>query len=106
MELFMHYLLINVTNESGMLSGDYKNNLMEIAVKSANASALSLKQIYNLVVKLKKQKTNNFQEIMNFLKKEKDKLEKRAKPINKSLKLSLQYIADENLSVIMKDLNK
>lgn len=106
MELFMHYLLINVTNESGMLSGDFQNNLMEIAVKSANASALSLKQIYNLVVKLKKQKTNNFQEIMNFLKKEKDKLEKRAKPINKSLKLSLQYIADENLSVIMKDLNK
>ncbi len=103
MELFMNYLLINVTNESGILSGDFQNNLMEVAVKSANASTLSLKQIYNLVVKLKKQKINNFQEIMNFLKKEKDRLEKKARPINKSLKSSLQYIADEHLSTITKD---
>jgi len=93
----MNYLLINVTNESGLLAGDFQNNLMEVAVKSADASALGLKQIYTLVKKIKKQKINNFQEIINFLQKEKQKNTNKSKPINKSLKSALQTIADKYL---------
>ena len=63
----MNHLLTNVTNESGLLAGDFKNNLMEIAVKSADASVLGIKQIYILVKKIQKQKIQNFEGIVKFL---------------------------------------
>ena len=106
MEIFMNYLLINVTNESGLLAGDFKNNLMEIAVKSADASALGIKQIYTLVKNIQKQKIQNFEGIVQFLQKEKEKNTNRARPINKSLKTSLQNIADKYVPQAMSSLTK
>jgi len=106
MEIFMNYLLVNVTNESGLLAGDLKNNLMEIAVKSADASALGIKQIYILVKNIQKQKIQNFEGIVQFLQKEKEKNTNRARPINKSLKTSLQNIADKYVSQAISSLTK
>ena len=106
MEIFMNYLLVNVTNESGLLAGDLKNNLMEIAVKSADASALGIKQIYILVKNIQKQKIQNFEGIVQFLQKEKEKNTNRARPINKSLKTSLQNIADKYVPQAISSLTK
>ena len=106
MEIFMNYLLINVTNESGLLAGDFKNNLMEIAVKSADASALGIKQIYTLVKDIQKQKIQNFEGIVQFLRKEKEKNTNQASPINKSLKTSLQNIADKYVPQAISSLTK
>lgn len=106
MEKFMNHLLTNVTNESGLLAGDFKNNLMEIAVKSADASVLGIKQIYILVKKIQKQKIQNFEGIVKFLQKEKEKNANKAKPINKSLKTSLQNIADKYVPQAIGSLTK
>lgn len=102
MEIFMDYLINKITNESGMLAGDFQNGIMEVAVKSADASALGIKQIYNLAKKIK-EKTNNFQEIVSFLEKQKKKNENNAKPINKSLKSALQNIADKHIEPAIKN---
>lgn len=106
MEKFMNYLLTKITNESGLLAGDFKNNLMEIAVKSADASALGIKQIYILVKKIQKQKIQNFEGIVKFLQNEKAKNASKARPINKSLKISLQHIADEYIPQAIGSLTK
>ena len=106
MEIFMNYLLVNVTNESGLLAGDFKNNLMEIAVKSADASALGIKQIYTLVKNIQKQKIQNFEGIVQFLQKEKEKNINQTRPINKSLKTSLQNIADKYIPQAISSLTK
>ena len=106
MEKFMNHLLTNVTNESGLLAGDFKNNLMEIAVKSADASVLGIKQIYILVKKIQKQKIQNFEGIVKFLQKEKEKNANKARPINKSLKTSLQNIADKYVPQAIDSLTK
>ena len=106
MEKFMNHLLTNVTNESGLLAGDFKNNLMEIAVKSADASVLGIKQIYILVKKIQKQKIQNFEGIVKFLQKEKEKNANKARPINKSLKTSLQNIADKYVPQAIGSLTK
>ena len=57
----------------------------------------------NIKLSLKKQKIDNFQGIVNFLQQQKIKNQNKAKPINTSLKESLQYIVDTNLRDAIKE---
>ena len=104
MEIFMNYLLENVTNESGMLTGDFQNGIAQIAVKSADASVLGIKQIYNLAKKIQTQ--TNFQEIVKTLKSQKKKNTDKARPINKSLKEALQNIGEKYMPDVINSLQK
>lgn len=62
----MSYVM-NVTNLSGTLEGDTTVNNMEVAVKSNQATTLSIEQLYKMAQDIINNKLNNFKAIQNYL---------------------------------------
>lgn len=94
MEQFMS-AVIGVTNLSGTLQGDTTVGQMQVAIKSKNATTLSIEQLYNIAQGLIKNKFNNFSEIKNYLINIKMNNKNVQQQINKSLKESLRQITDQ-----------
>ena len=94
MEQFMSYVL-DVTNLSGTLQGDTTVANMEVAVKSNQATTLSIEQLYKMAQDIVQNKLSNFQAIQNYLIKKKKQNKDNEHAINVSLKDCLQDIADE-----------
>lgn len=93
MEQFMKYVM-QVTNLSGALQGDTTVNNMQMAVKSNQATTLSIEQLYNMAQDITKNKLNNFQAIQKYLTQKKKQNKEAEQSINVSLKQTLQNIAD------------
>lgn len=104
-EQFMLYVL-GVTNLSGTLEGDTSVGHMELAVKSKNATTLSIQQLYNMAQEIINNKLDNFQSIQKYLVTIKQGNAKAQHGINVSLKAALQNIADENLGQIINNFSK
>lgn len=96
MEQFMSYVM-QVTNLSGTLEGDTTVNNMQMAVKSNQATTLSIEQLFNMAQEIINNKLNNFQAIQNYLIKKKKENKEIQRPINVSLKQVLQNIANETI---------
>ena len=94
MEQFMSAVM-GVTNLSGTLQGDTTVGQMQVAIKSKNATILSIEQLYNIAQGLIKNKFNNFSEIKNYLINIKMSNRDIQQQINKSLKESLKQITDQ-----------
>ncbi len=105
MEQFMNQVL-GITNLSGTLQGDITVGNMEIAVKSAGATVLSIKQLYNIAQDISNNKLNNFKAIQNYLNSQKKNNKLMERPINKSLKASLQNIGNETLGQMLASYEK
>lgn len=91
MEQFMSYVL-KVTNLSGTLEGDTTVDNMQVAVKSNQATTLSISQLFNMAQEIINNKLNNFQAIKQYLTKKKKENKAAQRSINVSLKDSLQNI--------------
>ena len=104
-EQFMSYVL-GVTNLSGTLEGDTSVGLMELAIKSKNATTLSVQQLYNMAQEIINNKLDNFQSIQKYLITIKQGNAKAQHGINVSLKAALQNIADESLGQIINNFSK
>lgn len=96
MEQFMSYVM-QVTNLSGTLEGDITVNNMQMAVKSNQATTLSIEQLFNMAQEIINNKLNNFQAIQKYLIKKKKENKEVQRPINVSLKQVLQNIANETI---------
>lgn len=96
MEQFMSYVM-KVTNLSGALEGDTTINNMQMAVKSNQATTLSIEQLFNMAQEIINNKLNNFQAIKEYLIKKKKENKEAQRPINVSLKQILQNIANETI---------
>lgn len=94
MEQFMSAVM-DVTNLSGTLQGDTTVGQMQVAIKSKNATTLSIEQLYNIAQGLIKNKFNNFSEIKNYLINIKMSNRDVQQQINKSLKESLKQVTDQ-----------
>lgn len=96
MEQFMSYVM-KVTNLSGALEGDTTINNMQMAIKSNQATTLSIEQLFNMAQEIINNKLNNFQAIKEYLIKKKKENKEAQRPINVSLKQILQNIANETI---------
>ena len=92
----MSYVM-QVTNLSGTLEGDTTVNNMQMAVKSNQATTLSIEQLFNMAQEIINNKLNNFQAIQEYLTKKKKENKEAQRPINVSLKQVLQNIANETI---------
>ena len=99
-EQFMSYVL-GVTNLSGTLEGDTTVERMELAIKSKNATTLSIEQLYNITQDIINNKLNNFEAIQNYLNTLKKANSQAQYGINVSLKEALQHVADNNLEAVI-----
>ena len=105
MEQFMSYVM-EVTNLSGTLEGDTTVNNMQIAVKSNQATTLSIEQLYKMAQDIIKNKLNNFKAIQNYLSQKKKQNKNAQRAINVSLKNCLQDIADQNIGSVFQSMMK
>lgn len=95
-EQFMNNVM-KVTNLSGTLQGDTTVNNMQLAIKSSQATTLSIKQLYEIAQNIVQNKINNFQAIKNYLIEKKKQNKQAEHNINISLKEILQNIANETI---------
>lgn len=105
MEQFMNYVM-KVTNLSGTLEGDTTVNNMQIAVKSNQATTLSIEQLYKMAQDIIKNKLNNFKAIQDYLVQKKKQNKNAQRAINVSLKDCLQDIADQNVGSTIQSIMK
>lgn len=96
MEQFMNQVM-QVTNLSGTLEGDTTVDNMQVAIKSSQATTLSIEQLFNMAQEIINNKLNNFQAIQKYLIKKKKENKEAQRPINASLKQALQNIANETI---------
>ena len=101
MEQFMSYVM-KVTNLSGTLEGDTTINNMQMAVKSNQATTLSIEQLFNMAQEIINNKLNNLQAIQEYLIKKKKENKEAQRSINVSLKQTLQNIANETIGETIK----
>lgn len=105
MEQFMNYVM-QVTNLSGTLEGDTTVNNMQMAIKSNQATTLSIEQLYNIAQDIIKNKLNNFQAIQKYLIQKKKQNKEAEHSINISLKQTLQNIADNTIEDVISQIQK
>ena len=105
MEQFMSYVM-QVTNLSGTLEGDTTVGNMQMAVKSNQATTLSIEQLFNMAQEIIDNKLNNFQAIQKYLTQKKKENKEAQHSINASLKQTLQNIADETVGEVINSIQK
>lgn len=103
----IHYFMIlgvsEVDNVSGLLQGDISTNQYEYAIKSADASYMSVQQMIPLAKKILEQ--NNYSIID--LQKYRDYLANKKSKIRNPIALNIENVADTEINNTMKDmLNK
>lgn len=96
---FLKYGVANVDNISGLLQGDVSKGNIEYAIKSANASLLSLQQIDKLAQEIVKSK-GRFD--INKLKRKKEELRKKGRTRNK-FQDKTQEELEELINLIIKE---
>lgn len=105
MEQFMGYVM-KVTNLSGTLEGDTTVGHMQMAIKSNQATTLSIEQLFNMAQEIINNKLNNFQAIQKYLAQKKKENKNAQRSINISLKQALQNIADETIGEVISSIQK
>lgn len=98
-EVFMNHVM-GVTNLSGTLQGDTTVQNMEIAIKSKNATTLSIQQLFKITQDLISQKLNNFSAIQNYLVQVKKTNKQAERAINVSFKQALNGITSDAISAV------
>lgn len=98
-EEFMNYVL-GVTNLSGTLEGDTTVQNMEVAIKSKNATTLSIEQLYKITQDLISMKLDNFSAIQNYLTNIKKENKQAERAINISLKNALSTITSDAIDAV------
>ena len=98
-EVFMNHVM-GVTNLSGTLQGDTTVQNMEVAIKSKNATTLSIQQLFKITQDLISQKLNNFSAIQNYLTQTKKTNKQAEKAINISFKQALNGVTSDAIDVV------
>lgn len=98
-EVFMNHVM-GVTNLSGTLQGDTTVQNMEVAIKSKNATTLSIQQLFKISQDLISQKLNNFSAIQNYLTQVKKANKQAERAINISLKQVLNGVTSDAIDAV------
>lgn len=98
-EVFMNHVM-GVTNLSGTLQGDTTVQNMEVAIKSKNATTLSIQQLFKISQDLISQKLNNFSAIQNYLTQVKKANKQAERAINISLKQALNGVTSDAINAV------
>ena len=102
-----HFMLegvANVDNISGLLQGDVSNGEYEYAIKSADASYMSIVQIIPLAEKIVNPKKNGVSNIAD-LEKYKKNLQKKKSKIRNPIYNALDHIISDNIQEVINEIN-